>query len=439
MAPLKSGAYFLAFTTGHAFGWSQQFTPHCRRTSALRSTSFDPSAAPPVSLYDEQQKALIRRGEIEIEMMSHFGLLEPPTLEVDLSAIDIAPKSKPLKKKPPTSRGGGFAAGAKKKKRKVVEVESEPLPMPPAEVALGRARAAVLREEGCLRVNRALSPETAAAVRAFVLAERKLAREAIEAGTNNLVYFSDVLLSDQRCDLMLPLGGAPPVAAAMQELFGPSGTMRALLQELVGDDSTLYELASLVSEPGASRQRVHPDAPYQEHAPLYTCFVAVQDINEHMGPTTFVPRTNTAAAHERFGEFASPARDEMLRTVDNRVALLGAGDLVIFDSRTLHCGGGNDPERGETRALFYFSFTNPAAATLSGQNSGNVASMRAGYVPEPLTLRRLCCRLDGAGADAKLAADPFVDLGDGLGAKGKKVLLQREAWQRGRKAPQGAL
>ena len=62
----------------------------------------------------------------------------------------------------------------------------------------------------------------------------------------------------------------------------------------------LYELSALVSEPGAPRQPIHPDNPHQERAPLLTCFVALQDISAPMGPTIFLPGTNTAEAHAAY-------------------------------------------------------------------------------------------------------------------------------------------
>lgn len=107
----------------------------------------------------------------------------------------------------------------------------------------------------------------------------------------------------------------------MRELLaGVAGTVVA---RAVGEDATLYELAALVSEPGAPRQPVHPDNPYQDAAPLLTCFVALQDISIDMGPTTFLPRTHTKEAHASF-DASTAARDALLCETPARVALLRA-------------------------------------------------------------------------------------------------------------------
>lgn len=179
----------------------------------------------------------------------------------------------------------------------------------------------------------------------------------------------------------------------MRELL--AGVAGAVVARAVGEDATLYELACLVSEKGAPRQPVHPDNPYQDTAPLVTCFVALQDISIDMGPTTFLPRTHTAAAHAAF-DASTAARDALLGETPARVALLRAGDCALFDSRTLHCGGANT-ERGDTRAIFYFSFRNARATA----PVGNVGSMRADVAP--LSLAALRSKL----AEATDANDPF--------------------------------
>jgi hypothetical protein len=60
-----------------------------------------------------------------------------------------------------------------------------------------------------------------------------------------------------------------------------------------------------MSEPNSQPQVVHPDTPHKEEAILYTCFVALQDISIDMGPTTWLPRTDTQEMHERFQDESS--------------------------------------------------------------------------------------------------------------------------------------
>ena len=55
----------------------------------------------------------------------------------------------------------------------------------------------------------------------------------------------------------------------------------------------LQEIACLISEPGSRTQPLHPDTPYTSSPPLYAAFVALQDIDIEMGPTVYLPGTQT--------------------------------------------------------------------------------------------------------------------------------------------------
>ena len=101
-----------------------------------------------------------------------------------------------------------------------------------------------------------------------------------------------------------------------------------------------------------------------------------------MGPTTFLPRTHTAAAHAEFDDHVNQ-RDSMLENRPNVVALLKAGEAALFDSRTMHCGGANEILDGSSRVVLYVSFRNPSAT----EAIGNVGSIMPG-IPR-MTLREL--------------------------------------------------
>jgi hypothetical protein len=255
-----------------------------------------------------------------------------------------------------------------------------------------------LRQDGVVRLNGALSAQTAATLRADVLERRARALTAIEDGDDWRQYFADVLLKSNRCDLLLPLKGSRAVQTALRELLVGSTSVSSALLTLLGDDATFYELAALISEPGSPRQPVHPDNPHQEHPPLLTCFVALQDIRSSMGPTIFLPKTNTAAAHAEFDDIFQ--RDTMLSERPSVVALLNAGDASLFDSRTIHCGGANDLDEGATRALFYFSFRNPCATLPIGNVGSIMPDMKL------ITLREVRTKL-AALSDDDISFDPF--------------------------------
>ena len=123
-------------------------------------------------------------------------------------------------------------------------------------------------------------------------------------------------------------------------------------------EAELFELAALVSDPGAPRQPVHPDTGYKEgfdEPAVLTGFLALQDVDEKMGPTVFLPRTHTAPVHARFNDAETGgAKPQLLKEGPQALGLLRDGDLSLFDSRLLHCGGANTSPR--RRILFYFSF-----------------------------------------------------------------------------------
>jgi ectoine hydroxylase-related dioxygenase (phytanoyl-CoA dioxygenase family) len=129
----------------------------------------------------------------------------------------------------------------------------------------------------------------------------------------------------------------------------------------------------MISDPGAKRQPVHPDTPTEsaahDEAVVCTGFVALQDITAAMGPTVVWAGTHTAAAHAAWEE----ERAGHLERSEACVATLAKGDLLLFDSRALHCGTANLPESEGRRRLFYFSLKRARCAT----NKSGAGTLRA--------------------------------------------------------------
>lgn len=354
----------------HAPVISHRHVPQQARVLVLSLTSAMVTPEFNGAFDSNQMDALQQRGELEASLMSRDV---QETLEA------------PIKK-------------SKKKGKK--QSESSSKPKAPSVATFSRE----LKREGVVRVNQALSESTAAMLRAEVLGRRSKAYDAVgEGGEDWRQYFADVLLKSNRCDLLLPLKGSRVVQIALRELLSDSSTLSKLLTSTVGDDAVLYELATLISEPGSPRQPVHPDNPYQSEPPLLTCFVALQDIHLEMGPTYFLPKTHTAAAHHQFDDITFndvSNRDAMLAERRNIAALLNAGDVSVFDSRTMHCGGANDISEGATRALLYVSFRNPSAT----ESIGNVGSIMSDI--KRITLGDLRSKLHSL-KDDDISFDPF--------------------------------
>jgi len=347
---------------------------------------------------------LVQRAEFEATLLARPSPLQAPKAAEPTSVSEEGASSAGKK-------GKSKSPATKKKKSKGRGRTKPPL-------SIRAQSAGALLQDGVVRLDGVLRPSTAALLRAEIIEHRAAAFAAVESGDDWRLYFADVLLKTDRCDLLLPLRGNRGVQMALREcLVGDSGgggggggsggggggssstPLHGLLSSTLGEDASLYELSALLSEAGAPRQPVHPDNPHQEHAPLLTCFIALQDVTAAMGPTVFLPGTHTAEAHAEYGAGVA-SRDALLSRSRHVVALLGAGDASLFDSRTLHCGGANTREGGGTRALFYCSFRNPRA----GMPVGNVGSLHPSV--KPISLRELRVKLAELCVDDE-TFDPF--------------------------------
>jgi len=214
---------------------------------------------------------------------------------------------------------------------------------------------------GVARVNGVMRAETAAAMEAYVDETLEALRAANASGEGRNLStesFGNVYCKKNRWDMKLAYDA--PVRAALRECVTSMGDA---LTAICGADARLVELAALVSDPGSTRQPVHPDTAYRRDPSVFTCFVALQDVERDMGPTLFIPGTNNARAHVEFREGDERGGPVLRRPYE--LGVISRGDATLFDSRTLHCGTENDSSR--RRVLFYFSFQradgdNPNAA-----------------------------------------------------------------------------
>jgi ectoine hydroxylase-related dioxygenase (phytanoyl-CoA dioxygenase family) len=75
----------------------------------------------------------------------------------------------------------------------------------------------------------------------------------------------------------------------LRTMFHRESALGKLLTSLVTERGELFELAAFYTSPGAGRQVVHADTLWSKQPALYTCAVALQDVDEEMGPTLFIP------------------------------------------------------------------------------------------------------------------------------------------------------
>lgn len=272
-----------------------------------------------------------------------------------------------------------------------------------------------MARQGCVGVSSVLSKPTAATLRQYIDAEVEAAKAAVDAGSEEFsARFGGVNCRGpgkygNRQDLFLS-ASEPIVAAALGEAFT---ALAPLLRATVGMDGAIHEVSarparraprarspdaaraarltqsarairllvclqvsSLVADPGAPRQCMHADTivlpcpqyPEASMKPLLTFFVALQDVEEGMGHTVFLPRTHTPEAHKLWN--VPQKQKEAMLTVHKAVESdLKAGDCAVFDSRLLHCGRANSSQK--RRVLFYFTLSEQAEWPLPGGLHGS--------------------------------------------------------------------
>mmetsp|Transcript_47854 Transcript_47854/g.95782 ORF Transcript_47854/g.95782 Transcript_47854/m.95782 type:complete len:192 (+) Transcript_47854:94-669(+) len=165
-----------------------------------------------------------------------------------------------------------------------------------------------------------------------------------------------------------------PVRKATQESMR---NLAPLLEATVGSNALIHELSCLVADPGAPRQCIHADTihlPCRQYPvdmkPLYTFFIALQDVEDNMGHTTFLPRTQTLDAHNLWN-LGQKQKENLISSLPAVQSNLKTGDVAIFDSRLLHAGGANSSQK--RRVLFYFTVSAqhewPLPDGLHGSNS----------------------------------------------------------------------
>ncbi len=175
---------------------------------------------------------------------------------------------------------------------------------------------------------------------------------AIATGSDRPPNFALVRTPGHRWDMYLP-DSCSPVAAALQELLGGSlgNVFRSTFDGRV--DAPVVELSALVSDSGAVCQPLHQDTTMEVQT--YTAFVALQDIDERMGPTLLLPGSHTEIAHRLFDH--PTTKDEFISEREVKLGTMTQGDVVIMDSRCIHAGGANSSDR--RRVLFYFTMRHP--------------------------------------------------------------------------------
>lgn len=376
---------------------------------------------------EEQDRELKEKGDHEAGLMSkgRVGPLKAAKIKVRSGSGGIGGGGS-------GGFGGGGGGGRKKGKKKggakanKVTGSDAPSATKPAlgsndlHVAQAKEYSKLLASDGVVRIENVLPPGLADDMKQYLVDLRARATADVESGVvgNTQQRFADVLLNQNRCDLKIPLG-PDPVNRALRHLLTET-VIRPILEEVyesyggTGKDATLWELNCFMSNGGARRQLVHADSVAHtlgKEPVMLTCFVALQDVDDSMGPTTWMKGTHTEEAHGLFYEGSDATKNELLRTSEKLSGTLSRGSCAIFDPRTLHCAGGNMcPDPSNTRALFYVSFKNPKI-----DYPGSPSTSGYGIADAEATLAELCdglevaCIAAGDGQERPSMGNPRLD------------------------------
>mmetsp|Transcript_11089 Transcript_11089/g.27684 ORF Transcript_11089/g.27684 Transcript_11089/m.27684 type:complete len:405 (+) Transcript_11089:51-1265(+) len=333
------------------------------------------------------------------------------------------------------------------------------------------AEAERLRTDGYLILRGVLSAEICDTVREHVL---RTSDEAKKLGRNDL--FGNIQEADKRTDLKLDL--CPPVVEAINQFGSRCGT---LLQDVMNGIVRVVELAAITSSGGAVAQPVHADTMHgvtrflqsdvalhtttreredadsededadedlgsviravaTDTALIFTSLIALQDVSPDMGPTLVWPQTNTVEHHATLwgtavgGKLSVDEADKAFGVAHKQMTL-GKGDLVLYDSRTMHCGGANVSDK--RRSVLCISVMGPGIRP-DGTTWTMLPSLRNQIVVNKLPLAESVVRVPANSAECeevRLPPPPMRSAGkdggaaaEGDASEGPKPIPPLEEW-----------
>lgn len=212
-----------------------------------------------------------------------------------------------------------------------------------------------LRKDGVVLIPEVMR-STAAALRAHLESTHAAASADVASGVaSENHYFCTVASRKERHFMRIALEPqvvSDAIAEALQVLA-------PFIRGMLGcDEPILVDLVGIRSTKGAPPQPIHCDDHMvcSEQPGRLNVFVALQDIDEKMGPTIFMPGTHTSVqawtAVERSID-ESTEKANLLRTGPIRLGTMTEGSCTMHHTGLLHAGGAND---SGVRWLFHMSF-----------------------------------------------------------------------------------
>ncbi|CAJ1344933.1 unnamed protein product [Effrenium voratum] len=231
---------------------------------------------------------------------------------------------------------------------------------------------ATLSREGCLLLDKAIPREKCEALAALVdlvlddaLKEVEEAPDAASRSILTKKYFRKLVhkTKQDRIELTLPM---EPQVREVLDCIGQ--LLSGMLEPFLTREALLVDLSCMITEANAEPQPLHADTKIIDSGllPLFTVFVALQDITKMMGPTWLCPRTHNAESHLRLMAFQAVQKSgfvgpSLVHQFGGMPADCETGSVICMNSQLLHCGGGqaSAEEGGQRRRLLYVTFYRP--------------------------------------------------------------------------------
>lgn len=205
-----------------------------------------------------------------------------------------------------------------------------------------------------------VSPETAAAMRDFVLKKNHALTE------EEAIW---LIANKNRWSFAIGAEDDPSVPPVLREIATNPSFIKTI-ELLMGEDPAMVELTSITSAYGATNQNWHSDNDFtssqMHHArsfvPMYSLFVPLQDTTTEMGATSACPGTHLCAVDDGLSELCdgynfqvSDSRGRLAKKEEDHTWKTGDGYLMNLN--TYHRGPGHTDPKGTERVMLIMTIS----------------------------------------------------------------------------------
>jgi len=210
-----------------------------------------------------------------------------------------------------------------------------------------------LHADGVILISTVLSATTAAALRAHFESRLAASIASVASGAaSESDVFEPIACPEARHYISCTLEPQVVVDALAEALQVLAPFIRGAFK---CDEPLLTAVGGIRTTGGAPPQPIHTDEDMRCSDPpgRLVAMVALQDTDEPMGPTIFLPGTH-ASLQAQIALSSPTKKAQLLRAGPIRLGVMPAGSCSLHNTGLLHAGGGN--RSSHSRWMFSFSF-----------------------------------------------------------------------------------